>query len=342
MGTHIFKGCVCVLVLNILWILEGKFTQYLLIDGEPWSYNKPFFIKAASYSFVLALLPLSHFPSLIRDSAELLPIMRPSDSGEQLTSKHRTLLIFSIPFAIAYLTLGVTWYYSLPLTTLATNSILYQTYVIFSFVLSVYILNEGVTFAKGIVVLVTFMGIVAVALSPMPLPPGHIGAQLEATNGDAAVGIFLVLLSAFLYSLTQVLYSRYLENYISSTKDLFLFSGYQGFVALASIPLVLPILDYTGIESFELPPTAATVACIIVSGLTHLLYIPVFCFGISCTSPTFVSCGCTLTIPIAMVVDWISFNVVPSGMQAFGSCLVIAGVISYGRLYEEQTHLAID
>lgn len=106
------------------------------------------------------------------------------------------------------------------------------------------------------------------------------------------------------------------------------FFGYLGlFNSILLLPLVL-VLNATGSEDLS-QLTLALLGLIVVKGLfDNVLSDLMWARSILLTTPTIATVGLSLTIPLAMLSDWIFKGLVPSWQLVVGSLAVTAGFVA--------------
>ena len=130
---------------------------------------------------------------------------------------------------------------------------------------------ESFTVRKLAGVLASFVGILLV--SSVDITGDHDksrGTFPHKSPGQIAVGDFLAFLGAVLYGIYATILKKKVGD--ESRVNMLLFFGMVGlFNAITLLP-VFPILHYTGIESFQLPPTRRIFMIIVVrlSNSPHL------------------------------------------------------------------------
>ncbi|EGC31305.1 hypothetical protein DICPUDRAFT_156874 [Dictyostelium purpureum] len=209
-----------------------------------------------------------------------------------------------------------TYNLSLAKTSVSTNTILSTLSGIFSLILSVIFKVDKFTLEKLFATLITLGGIILVSLSDID----------KSTNGnDTVIGDSLAIVGAFLYGLYTVL----VKKLIGSEENLpmpmmFGFLGLFDFLFLW--PLFL-IFNLIGFEHFELPTGKVfaylIVNCILGSFVSDLLD----SYSVVMTSPVINSIGLSLSIPFAMISDFVRSHKQFSVMYLMGSALVVAGFL---------------
>ena len=130
-------------------------------------------------------------------------------------------------------------------------------------ILGAFLRVELFTVQKLAGVIASFVGILLV--SGVDITGNHDesrGTFPHKSPGQIAVGDFLAFLGAILYGIYATVLKKRVGD--ESRVNMFLFFGMVGlFNAITLLPL-FPILHYTGIESFQLPPTRRIFMIIVV------------------------------------------------------------------------------
>ena len=86
------------------------------------------------------------------------------------------------------------------------------------------------------------------------------------------------------------------------------------------------ILHVTGIEAY-MPPPPSTMRNLLGAALLDAVYQFALLFGISITSPLWMSVGSILVVPASLVADWLLHSTTVSGQAAIGIAFIIAGFL---------------
>ena len=135
---------------------------------------------------------------------------------------------------------------------------------------------------------------------PSATPSGSVGL-LASKPPNAPMGDMLALLSAFLYSLYVMLLKTRIgsEDRISMP----LMFGIVGAINIVCLWPFLPLLHYTGIESFSLPPSPHIWAGVVVNMCITFVSDFIYLLAMLKSSPLITTLGLSLTIPLAVVID---------------------------------------
>jgi len=101
------------------------------------------------------------------------------------------------------------------------------------------------------------------------------------------------------------------------------FVAYMGIMNILFMWFPLLILDNTGVEDFVLPKSANVVRRLLINAALGAVYTSSYLVGIAFTSPTFMSVGALLVVPVGVVTDyWLNDVLIPllSGV----GCIIIA------------------
>lgn len=336
-------GIGLLLLVVLLWTLSNFVTQDLYEGG----YNKPFLVTYLNTSsFALYLLPflLRHWWSrneLIADQYQSLSTdvevleqyeARANTSDEPqvplqeaalppLTTKQTAQLacFFCLLWFIANWTLNA----ALEFTSVANATILSTMSGFFTLAIGRLFGVETINLIKFSTVVVSFIGVILVSSSDSPSKqPDYLDSNALVLGGTIsliALGNILALLGALFYAMYVILLKLRIKA--EYRIDMQLFFGFVGlFNILACWPVGL-ILHLAGVETFELPHTKQAVYAILINMAITLLSDYFYAIAMLKTTPLVVTVGLSLTIPIAVVGDFIRNRPTP-GIVIFGAVLV--------------------
>jgi len=222
--------------------------------------------------------------------------------------------------AIAMLTCALTiaggsWYVAVDLTTASDLTAIYNCSAFFAYVFSVPLLGEQVRLPKVLAVVIAVGGVFIVAYGDSytsnsdTSPPSD--PSLPSSHPDSApsrgVGNLVIGVGSILYGLYEVMYKR-LACPPSGTSPgrSMLFANFIGtcigLFTLCVLWIPLPILHYTGIETFALP-TGEARHLLLISVLANAVFSGCFLVLMSLTSPVLASVAALLTIFLVALVD---------------------------------------
>lgn len=185
----------------------------------------------------------------------------------------------------------------------------------------------------------------------------HRGDFPDKTSREKQVGAMLALLSAALYGYYSCLMKK---NCVDETRiNMLLFFGFVGLFSTSctsqqaptyqAITDSLPLLDvlmlwpiffllhHTNLEIFQLPPTPRVVVMVvsnsIISGTSDMLWAA----AVLMTSPVLVTVCLSLSIPLAIVGQFLTRSQTPTWLYVVGTVLVMAAVyvVEIGEQHEE-------
>ncbi|SPO31204.1 uncharacterized protein UTRI_05996_B [Ustilago trichophora] len=165
---------------------------------------------------------------------------------------------------------------------------------------------------------------------------------LASKPPNAPMGDMLALLSAFLYSLYVMLLKTRIgsEDRISMP----LMFGIVGAINILCLWPFLPILHYSGIESFSLPPSPQIWAGVVVNMCITFVSDFIYLLAMLKSSPLITTLGLSLTIPLAVVIDAVKGSHTGGLVAVVGSTAVLSsfGFIGWDdhRCFQEEKRKA--
>lgn len=177
----------------------------------------------------------------------------------------RTTCLLTTALTIA----GGSWYVAVNLTTASDLTAIYNCSAFFAYVFSVPLLHEKLRFDKIVSVVVAITGVLIVAYgdggsvkqSDSTVEPASRGLGSRADEGDLpyrAIGNLIIGVGSLLYGLYEVLYKKLAcppEGTSPGRGLIFsqLLGSLVGAFTLLVLWIPLPILHFTGLETFQLP-----------------------------------------------------------------------------------------
>jgi drug/metabolite transporter (DMT)-like permease len=161
---------------------------------------------------------------------------------------------------------GGSWYVAVDMTTASDLTAIYNCSAFFAYAFSIPLLHEKVRFSKVIAVAVAIAGVLVVAYGDRSAPKhgnkSGGGAGGPASDGEEAsnraLGNIIIGVGSVLYGFYEVLYKKVAcppEGTSPGRGMIFAntFGSMIGTFTLLVLWIPLPILHYTGLETFELP-----------------------------------------------------------------------------------------
>ncbi|KAK5577456.1 hypothetical protein RB653_002397 [Dictyostelium firmibasis] len=344
-------GSLLVLAVVSLWVASSVITQIIFITE---SYDKPFFLTyfgTSIFSFYLggyfinwrkwtsipfktkevdhdhedddennsnkSVSPTT--PIIIKDTNLETGIKKTNATISTTTNYKFTLkqiLRISLILAPFWFFANYTYNLSLDRTSVSTNTILSTLSGIFSLFLSVFFKVDKFTIEKLIATLLTLTGVILVSYSDFD----------KTSNGtDTVVGDILAIAGAFLYGLYSVLVKKLIGS--EENLPMPMMFGYLGLFNFIFLWPVFFILNLTSWEVFELPSSRVFVYLIFNGIFGSFISDLLDSYSVVMTSPVVNSIGLSLSIPFAMISDFVRTGKKFTLMYLFGSCLVVFGFL---------------
>ncbi|CUM67309.1 uncharacterized protein PRCAT00005002001 [Priceomyces carsonii] len=219
---------------------------------------------------------------------------------------------------------------SLAYTSVASQTILSSTSSFFTLLIGYLYSVEKINKNKIFGILLSFAGVLLVTDMDWSTPSDG----SSDPNFMALVGNTLALLGAIIYGTYTILLKLKTKGKYSvkeRTLNTHLFFGFVGIYSLIFLWPFLIVLHVTKYETFELPPNSK-VSIIIISNAV-LTFISDFCWcnAVLLTSPLTVTVGLSLTIPLAMIGDWVLQGFAINLLYLFGAIIVTIGFLIINR-----------
>ncbi|GLJ40431.1 hypothetical protein SUGI_0832850 [Cryptomeria japonica] len=213
----------------------------------------------------------------------------------------------------------LTFNLSLKYTTVTSNTILSSTSSLFTFLVSLAILDEKFTWVKLSSVLLCMVGTVIVGL-------GDSGTGESKIAKWPLLGDFLCLVSSVFYALYTTLIRKRMPNeekgegHVSTAH----FLGFLGlFNAIIFLPPAL-ILHFTKVEPFH-KLSLMQVSLIVGKGLLdNVLSDYLWAKAVLLTTPTVATAGLSIQVPLAAIIDSLRGNL-PHLLDYVGGAAVLVG-----------------
>eukprot|EP00993_Chasmostoma_nieuportense_P001464 NODE_2344_length_1205_cov_50.674397_g2230_i0.p1 GENE.NODE_2344_length_1205_cov_50.674397_g2230_i0~~NODE_2344_length_1205_cov_50.674397_g2230_i0.p1 ORF type:complete len:358 (-),score=85.94 NODE_2344_length_1205_cov_50.674397_g2230_i0:132-1184(-) len=330
-SKHGLGICLIVLV-AALWVGGSYLIQLIFTDT---AFHKPLFLTyftTSNFSLFLLGLLCNH-PCRSPGEPAWITTGQDSDSDQSIVAvpppvySLRCVAKFALWFVPTWFVGNLAFNSSLATTSVASNTILCNTSSLFTFVFGLACLRAKFQWIKLLAVACTFAGVTIVALS-----------DNSPSFEDPVFGDMMALVSAVFYSINVVLLSLFVTNEAAFPMPIFF--GFIGlFTALLLWPL-LPLFHALQWEPFQLPSPRILgflfTNALIGSNLSQVLWAK----SVLLTSALTATLGLSLTIPIAMLCDWILGRMRFSPIYVTGSALVVLGFVLVNCADQVQTRFA--
>ncbi|KAG9015877.1 hypothetical protein FRB90_004337 [Tulasnella sp. 427] len=238
---------------------------------------------------------------------------------------------------------------SLDYTSVASSTILASMSGFFTLAIGRIFRVETFSLAKLGAVVLSFLGVLLVTLAdteetrPNAPKPANF-ALLSRTSASSSttgpessthpsttnppLGDVLALLSALFYALYVTLLKVRIKD--ESRIDMQLFFGFVGVFNVAGLWPIGVILHFTGIEPFELPKTSEVWTVIAINMFITLSSDYIYLLAMLKTTPLVVTVGLALTIPLAVIGDWVFLHIGATPQTIVGAVLVVLSFTALG------------
>ncbi|CCE82333.1 Piso0_002054 [Millerozyma farinosa CBS 7064] len=229
----------------------------------------------------------------------------------------------SLQFTLLWFTANLVTNASLSYTSVTSQTILSTTSSFFTLIIGYIFSVEKINQNKIAGILLSFAGVVIVTEVDYSTPDNPdisqilaLGGNLLALSGAAIYGIYTILLKI------KVTVKNFNKEKELNTH---LFFGFVGLFSMVFLWPVIIILHLFEVERFALPKEGETIVLLSVNALITLISDYCWCKAVLLTSPLTVTVGLSLTIPIAMVGDWILEGFILNWWYLFGAFIVGMG-----------------
>ncbi len=201
-------------------------------------------------------------------------------------------------------------------TTVASTTILTSTSSFWTLLIGALTQTEKFTWRKLFGVMMSFAGILLISkvdlaarMGGEPAGSATKTATLskredtfpEKPAAELALGDALAVLSAMLYGVYTVTLKKATMKALPRSINMPLFFGFVGMFNFVFLFPLFPILHYTGLETFALPPTRRIWTILLINSIASFASDICWAYAMVLTSPLLVTVGLSLTIPLALV-----------------------------------------
>ncbi|KIW72465.1 hypothetical protein PV04_00656 [Phialophora macrospora] len=267
---------------------------------------------------------------LVRSTAQMVR----SQELHQHLSKSQAMaspwpyMIKTTAFITTFLTMaGGSWYVAVDLTSPSDLTAIYNCSAFFAYVFSIMLLHDKLRFDKALSVALAIIGVFVVAYGDKD--DGTPGA--EKGFGTKLIGNIVIGIGSVAYGFYEVLYKKYAcppEGTSPGRGMVFAntFGSMVGLFTLTVLWIPLPILHWTGLETFEIP-TGQAAWLLSISTLSNAVFSGSFLVLMSLTSPVLSSVAALLTIFLVGITDWIVTGKPLSAAAVAGCTLIIVAFL---------------
>ncbi|KAK6416004.1 hypothetical protein LTR95_017510 [Oleoguttula sp. CCFEE 5521] len=235
------------------------------------------------------------------DSVDRAKNTQPTSRPSTQLSLHETSRL-ALEFCLLWFAANYFVSACLSYTTVASSTILTSTSSVFTLLFGALFRVETFSIRKCLAVFASLAGIALISsidFSGENNDADHRGDFPKKAPWEIALGDGLALLSAVLYGLYAVFMKSRIRDESRVNMPLFF-----GLVGLFNVLLLWPgffVLHFTGVESFEMPPTERVLGIIMANSVASLVSDVAWAYAVLLTSPIVVTVGLSLTIPLSLV-----------------------------------------
>lgn len=237
----------------------------------------------------------------------------------------------------------------LQFTTVASTTILTSTSSIWTLILGAITRTEKFTWRKLLGVLASLFGIALIskldmggsAASPTSDSDSEVTAAALLTRAvsdfpnkppsELLLGDALALLSAVIYGFYTVMLARTTQSALPLELNMPLFFGFVGTWNFVLLMPLFPLLHYTGIEPFQMPPTSRIWWILILNSVSALASDICWAYAMVLTSPLVVTVGLSLTIPLSLVGEMVIQGRYEGWLYWVGAGVVVGSFVFVDR-----------
>ncbi|EXJ94201.1 hypothetical protein A1O1_02594 [Capronia coronata CBS 617.96] len=218
-------------------------------------------------------------------------------------------------------------------TTVASTTILTSTSSFWTLLIGAFTGTEKFTWRKFCGVLGSLVGIMLISRVDLtkggddgvPLPPDD--QFPDKPPSELALGDALALLSAIIYGVYTITLKQSTIKALPRSLNMPLFFGLVGTFNLILLFPMFPILHYTGLERFELPPTQWVWTILLTNSISSLFSDICWAYAMVLTSPLLVTVGLSLTIPLSLIGEMVLQGHYEGWLYWVGAFVVVSSFV---------------
>ena len=271
--------------------------------------------------------------------------LKPTSRKSSASSAGSEETLELIPTARLSLAFCVLWFLAnyfamacLQYTTVASATILNSTSSIWTLLLGALTRTEKFTWKKLCGVLGSLAGIVLISqvdLNSHDESPNNTRRALDdfpdKTPYELALGDSLALLSAVVYGFYTINLKKTTMSALPKSIHMPTFFGFVGLFNTVLLLPLFPILHFSGVEKFTLPPNAHIWMILLVNSISSLISDICWAYAMVFTSPLVVTVGLSLTIPLSLVGEMIIQGRFESWIYWVGAMIVVGSFVFVER-----------
>ncbi|KAI0546875.1 hypothetical protein F4679DRAFT_556279 [Xylaria curta] len=230
---------------------------------------------------------------------------------------------FSLEFAMIWFLGNYFASACLEYTSVGSVTILTSTSSVWTLIFCALMRIELFSARKLIGVLASLSGVILISLVDLSGDGNDDGRGNfpHKTQGQIAIGDAMAFFSAIVYGIYVVVMKIRVGN--EDRVNMPLFFGLVGVFNILFLWPLFPILHYTGIEPFELPPNRKIWAIILLNSLSSFISDISWAYAMLLTTPLVVTVGLSLNIPLSLIGEMIQYDQYSSFVYWVGAVIVV-------------------
>mmetsp|Transcript_53988 Transcript_53988/g.135695 ORF Transcript_53988/g.135695 Transcript_53988/m.135695 type:complete len:373 (-) Transcript_53988:1424-2542(-) len=282
------------------WLLGGYMLKWIQSAGSEASFSKPFFIAYVTQASFALLYPCRSIESTKSDDRS-----HHASAPPPLVNRIKQALVLGC-MVVAYRSM---WALSLASTPVSVNSAIFQTQVLWVYLLSLLVLREACSWLKGLCVVGGFVGVLLMTV---------FHDNRDGTVPTTVLGCVEVLASACVYSSYAVLMKKWVVR--GSTLELVAFQGF--FMMLVCWPVFI-VLHLTNIEPFQLP-TGLNLLVVLALTIEAILYYVFFALALRFGNAVLVALSQMVILPLTAFLDYLIYGYLMDAASMCGAVCILA------------------
>ncbi|GAP89120.2 putative vacuolar membrane protein [Rosellinia necatrix] len=369
-------GISLLLLTVFLWTTSNFLASYIFSDQ---TYNKPFFVVYMNTSlFALSMIPISikyviqnggfrhvknqalqawrgptggarvsksqaeNEDSVLGERLLVAEEESPEEFGVRKPAEQLSFLEtakFSLEFAMIWFLGNYFASACLEYTSVGSVTILTSTSSVWTLIFCAIMKIEFFSIRKLIGVIASLSGVILISLVDLSGNGNdeNRGNFPHKTQSQIAIGDAMALFSAVIYGIYVVVMKVRIGS--EDRVNMPLFFGLVGMFNILLLWPLFPILHYTGIEPFELPPDGKIWSIILINSLSSFISDISWAYAMLLTTPLVVTVGLSLNIPLSLVGEMIQYEQYSSLLYWIGAVIVVLSFLFINHeSHEDEGH----
>ncbi|KAI1436008.1 hypothetical protein GGR50DRAFT_262647 [Xylaria sp. CBS 124048] len=159
------------------------------------------------------------------------------------------------------------------------------------------------------------------------------GGVPHRTHSQIAIGDAMAFFSAVFYGIYVVMMKLRVGN--EDRLNMPLFFGLVGVSNAILLWPLFPLLHYTGIEPFELPPSSKIWTVLLLNSMSCFISDVCWSYAMLLTTPLISTVGLSLTIPLSLIGEMVHYGQYPSPVYWLGASIVVMSFLFINQASNE-------